>query len=106
MMYHPPKEMAVDKNGKRYLRRVYGLYQSSMPGYSRTWNRDCNAAINIVVNYRHTYDTGAPPVEFSRSFCGRPTPEWGQYNYVKFDGENRFKRWREPLKSADGGGIL
>ena len=91
-MYHPPKEMAVNKNGKSYLRRVYGLYQSSMPGYSRTWNRDCNAAINIAAVYRHTYETGAPPPEFSRSYCGRPTPAWAYYNYTWLVDKNKFKR--------------
>ena len=91
-MYHPPKEMAVNKNGKSYLRRVYGLYQSSMPGYSRTWNRDCNAAINIAAVFRHTYETGAPPPEFSRSYCGRPTPAWAYYNYTWLVDKNKFKR--------------
>ena len=91
-MYHPPKETAVNKNGKSYLRRVYGLYQSSMPGYSRTWNRDCNAAINIAAVYRHTYETGRPPPEFSRSHCGRPTPAWACYNYTWLVDKNKFKR--------------
>ena len=56
------------------------------------WNRDCNAAINIAAVYRHTYETGAPPPEFSRSYCGRPTPAWACYNYTWLLEKNKFKR--------------
>ena len=48
---------SLGKNGRRGRwgwsdeSRVWGLYQVSMPGYSYLWNRDINAAINIVNIY-------------------------------------------------------
>jgi hypothetical protein len=100
LMYHPPKEEAVSKNGKRYLRRIYGLYQSSASGYSHLWNRDCNAARNIVMNFRHLYETGAMPPAFRRETV-LPVPVSLAYKWRRSAVGRGFLRWREPLILAD-----
>lgn len=48
-MAHPPQRLVQTKTGRRYIKRVYGLYMSVMPGYSVLWNRDINAPINFLV---------------------------------------------------------
>jgi len=102
VMYHPPKEMAVSKYGKCYLRRVFGLYQSSSSGYSRMWNRDCNAARNILLNFRRKYETGAVPAPFQRGtkHDELSKPAACSYKYSAKAGGG-FSRWREPLILAD-----
>jgi hypothetical protein len=45
---------------------VWGLYQVSMPGYSYLWNRDINAAINIVNIYLHLLEYNEVPWEFRK----------------------------------------
>ena len=47
--------------------RVWGLYQVSMPGYSYLWNRDINAAINIVSIYLHLLEFEEEPWEFRKN---------------------------------------
>lgn len=98
LMYHPPKEEAVSTSGKRYLRKVFGLYQRSAPGSSRLWNRDVNAARNIVLNFRHVYTHGVMPEPFRRGVVlDKPVSlsyKWRRDN-------NKFLRWREPLILAD-----
>jgi len=92
LMHHPPKEQAISKNGIVYVRRVFGIYQSSKAGYSCTWNRDVNAAINIVNNFRYKYDHGEMPQEFQRG--------------VKLSASTslRYKyRWCEEKKKFIGG---
>ena len=46
---------------------VWGLYQVSMPGYSYLWNRDINAAINIVNIYLHLLEYNEVPWEFRKN---------------------------------------
>jgi len=49
VMAHPPKCLMTSKTGKRYIKRVYGLYMCVMPGFNTLWNRDTNAPINMQV---------------------------------------------------------
>jgi hypothetical protein len=100
LMFHPPKEEAVNKNGKRYLRRIYGLYQSSASGYSHLWNRDCNAARNIVMNFRHLYEDGTMPEQFRRETV-LDVPVSLSYKWRRSADGRSFTRWREPLIPAD-----
>ena len=100
LMFHPPKEEAVSKNGKRYLRRIYGLYQSSASGYSHLWNRDCNAARNIVINFRHLYENGEMPVQFRRETV-LDVPMSLTYKWRMRPNGHGFIRWREPLTPED-----
>ena len=57
------KEKEKKCNG---LVSVWGLYQVSMPGYSYLWNRDINAAINIVNIYLHLLEYNEVPWEFRK----------------------------------------
>jgi hypothetical protein len=100
LMFHPPKEMAVSKHGKHYLRRIYGLYQSSASGYSHLWNRDCNAARNILINFRSLYETGVMPEQFRRETV-LATPVSLTYRWRRSADGRSFTRWREPLIPAD-----
>jgi len=99
-MYHPPKELAVNKRtGAKYVRRVYGLYQRSAPGVSRLWNRDVNAARNIVLNFRHVMEHGVMPEHFRRE-VEVDHPISCSYRWrVLPDGT--FLRWRKPQILAD-----
>jgi len=98
LMFHPPKEEAVSTSGKRYLRKVFGLYQRASPGSSRLWNRDINAARNIVLNFRYVYTHGVMPEPFRRGVVlDKPVSldfKWRKNN-------NNFLRWREPPIFAD-----
>ena len=47
--------------------RIHGIYQSSMPGHTYFWNRDINAAINIMYIYLHLLDFEIEPWEFRKS---------------------------------------
>ena len=55
-----------EKEGGLEKSSVWGLYQVSMPGYSYVWNRDINAAINIVNIYLHLLEYDVEPWEFRR----------------------------------------
>ena len=55
-----------EKEGGLEKSSVWGLYQVSMPGYSYLWNRDINAAINIVNIYLHLLEYDVEPWEFRR----------------------------------------
>jgi len=102
VMHHPPKEMAVSKFGKPYLRRVYGLYQSSASGYSHLWNRDCNAARNILLNFRYKYEHGTVPGPFLRGAL-LPMPKACYYKYAAKAGGGFKRLWRD---AADPAGPL
>ena len=94
IMHHPPQKEAVSRSGRIYLKRVYGLYQSSASGYSRLWNRDCNAARNILLNYRHVLLHGEFPVEFRRETRDLAVPKACRYKYKpKPPPDLAFKRW-------------
>ena len=63
------REVGVGKEGEEGWSdesRVWGLYQVSMPGYSYLWNRDINAAINIVNIYLHLLEFDVEPWEFRK----------------------------------------
>ena len=99
MMHHPPKEMGVSKYGKPYLRRVYGLYQSSASGYTYLWNRDENAARNILLNFKYKYAHGTMPAPFQRGTeLTKPLSCTYKYSAKESGG---FSRWHEPLILAD-----
>lgn len=118
-MAHPPQRMVIDKNGKKRIQRIYGLYMCVLPRgdgreepYSVLWNRDVNAPINMQVSaavlralhgadmmllqvrFWHEYHFGVAPKEFLRS-----TPKSDlifskacDYHYSWVDSENRIKR--------------
>ena len=101
LMHHPPKELAANKNGKLYIKRVYGIYQSSSSGYSCTWNRDVNAAINILKNFRHKYINGEMPREFQRG-VKLDVPTALRYRYrCPSASSKKFTRW---LAATERGG--
>ena len=100
LMYHPPKEQAISKNGYKYIRRVYGIYQSTSPGYTCTWNRDVNAAINILKNFRYKYEHGEMPLQFQRGVI-LEKPISARYKYRWLPITKKFERWLEPLQRAD-----
>lgn len=91
-MFHPPKELAVSRSGKRYIKWVYGIYQSTSPGYTCTWDRDCNAARNIVKNFRHLYEQGEMPVAFRRDADVAPERAC-LYRYRWMKDKKKFFRW-------------
>jgi hypothetical protein len=67
-MYHPPKRVPC-KDGRVRTFGIHGIYQASMAGYSCTWNRDINAAINIRQNFSFQLkNLGNLPEPFRRSF--------------------------------------
>lgn len=65
-MYNPVGVLAEDREGILRVRRVWGHYQCSKSGYSRRWNRDVNAAINILQNWLELLETGEMPEPFRR----------------------------------------
>ena len=105
-MFSPPKEIVEreqnDGTVKRYLKRVYGLKQCASTGNSRLWNRDKNAAINILQNYRSVCNTGQLPERFRRGFH-LVKPKCLYYGYRNRAGGGvgftRFmlRGWVEPL---------
>ena len=72
-------------------KRVFGIYQSSKPGYTCTWNRDVNAAINIVNNFRTLHETGDVPLEFRRGIK-LVSPPSSRYRDVWNSKKNNFTR--------------
>ena len=96
LMYHPPKCMGINRYGRPFLKRIYGFYLASAPGSSTLWNRDENAAINILKNFLATRRDGAPPAAFRRETQLEPTHACG-YRYVARaeDGGcgGGFRRW-------------
>ena len=98
LMFHPPhqpsnkeKAKAEEVDGKLFLKRTFGIYQSSGPGYSRTWNRDVNAAINIVQNFRYLYEHGEMPLEFRRGVVNA-VPDSLKRRYKWLQDTNSFER--------------
>jgi len=68
--WEPPKLKEGEgwKKGEKPTRsRIHGIYQSSMPGHTYFWNRDINAAINIMYIYLHLLDFEIEPWEFRKS---------------------------------------
>jgi hypothetical protein len=73
-IFRQEKKVAkVDEGGEKKKEKecndlvsVWGLYQVSMPGYSYLWNRDINAAINIVNIYLHLLEYKEVPWEFRK----------------------------------------
>jgi hypothetical protein len=96
-MFHPPKELSINKKGQRYVRYLYGIYQSVSPGYSRPWNRDCNAAINIYKNFRHLSTFGNLPEMFRRTTTLGPSVADSYSRYRWNDKKKKFIRWPTPL---------
>ena len=85
---HPPKDIKERKDGVRFVRRNNGISQISLSkeefpdrGFSKTWNRDINAARNIRQNYRMKYETGSVPIEFTREIKKLPEPRAYSYKY-------------------------
>lgn len=113
LMYHPPRlKVGIDESnydGPCVTKRVYSIYQSSAPGYSCTYNRDVNAAINIRQNFRYQCENnGEMPYEFCRE-NKLPQPASLQYRYREVVSLTNpptlpkmyFKRWLQPLLNAD-----
>ena len=88
-MHHPPQRMVEipnstnweTKKAKYYCRRVNGLYQSSSSGRSILWNRDNNAARNILINFYEKYNTGLVLLEFRRDYKAESKPKSCGYKY-------------------------
>ena len=105
MLYSPPKEIVEKelRNGGRshYLKRVQGLKQCASPGSSYLWNRDKNAAINILQNFVSMSLNGEVNERFRRGF-DLEKPRSFYYGYVnRMNGGAGFKRymmrgWVEP----------
>ncbi len=68
-MQNPPQKWAEKKNtpGQFYCQRVYGLYQCVGTGNSKTYNRDKNAARNILSNFLYARVNGDVPLAFQRT---------------------------------------
>ena len=104
-MFHPPKGLGVSRRGTRYIKRVFGVYQSTGADFTRTWDRDCNAARNIVQNFRHLVTHGRMPIAFDRSVEPAKPPSCS-YRYFWREDKVKFSRWLEAADIApDGGGI-
>jgi hypothetical protein len=89
MVIHPPKNIGERKDGVRFVRRNNGISQVSLSkdefpnrGFSKTWNRDINAARNIRQNYRMKYETGSVPIEFTREITKLQEPRSYSYKYT------------------------
>lgn len=101
-MFHPPKDLAVNETtGKQYIRRVWGLYHSVTVGYTATWDRDCNAARNIVKNFRYKYEHGEMPHAFRRDVKPE-APKSCRYTYRWRDDKRKFTRWLAAAEIATG----
>ena len=94
-MYHPAAGVRRDRQGKLHVRRPFGFYQSSMPGYHVRWHRDINAAINMVKLFRQQYHDGTVPEEFLRGTARDDlvNPESLRYKYRWLAPERRLERW-------------
>ena len=105
MLYSPPKEIVEKELGnggrRHYLKRVQGLKQCGSVGSSHLWNRDKNAAINILQNFVSMSLTGEVNERFRRGFA-LEKPRCFYYGYVnRVNGGAGFKRymmrgWVEP----------
>jgi hypothetical protein len=96
LMFHPPQGEVTAINGRKFLKRIYIIYQSSLTGYTCTWNRDGNASINIWKNYKHQCEhDGEMPVGFQRGI-DLPVPAALGYQYTErrnpIDGRKCFNR--------------
>jgi hypothetical protein len=94
-MYNPPGAVKKDRKGVLRLRRVHGHMQCSFPGHSVRWNRDINAAINILKNFHHLYVHGELPWEFRRStdhtsLLRSPAAD---FSYAHVPGQAGLRRW-------------
>lgn len=107
-MFSPPKEMVVKELGndmgqRSYLKRIQGLKQSGSSGSSYLWNRDKNAAINILQNFLADCFYGGRDARFRRGGAQEPKPRCLYYGYKsRVGGGVGFKRfmmrgWVEPL---------
>lgn len=67
VLYNPVGGTYKDKQGVMRPRRVHGHMQASFPGFNVRWNRDINAAINILKLFHALYKDGEVPWEFRRS---------------------------------------
>lgn len=94
----PKQGEFVNKMGRAYVPRVHGILQAPVPGNSVTWNRDVNAAINIVNLFKYRYDTGDVPVPFRRSTPKPVGYKWQRYVYARVEGSKRFKRTLADVK--------
>jgi hypothetical protein len=104
-MFHPVRGLGVSRSGTRYIKRVFGVYQSTGADFTRTLDRDCNAARNIVQNFRYLLTHGRMPAAFQRSV--EPTkPPSCSYRYHWREGKEKFSRWLEAADIApDGDGL-
>jgi hypothetical protein len=112
MLYSPPQQMmeVVLRNGRvrRFLKRVHGLKQCVCAGYSHLWNRDKNAAINILQNFLSECTVGMVPERFRRGGAPLVKPKSLFYGYKdRAMGGPGFKRfmmrgWGEPQQGVQG----
>ena len=106
MLYNPPQKMMEQelRNGgvRRYLKRIHGMKQCASSGLSYLWNRDKNAAVNILQNFVLMCTTGEIPERFRRGGAPLVKPRSLFYGYRnRPGGEVGFSRfmmrgWVEP----------
>ena len=63
----------------------------NIAGYSYLWNRDINAALNILQNYQYFGIHGCVPEPFQRGY-ELPSPA-RIYRYTKKEDGRGFNRW-------------
>ena len=75
-----------------------GMYQSTNSGHTCLWNRDKNAACNMVKVYRSIADTGLAPIEFRRTTPKENVQSDTQWSYARRadPGSLRLRRWKTP----------
>ena len=95
-MYHPPGGVKKDRTGVERIRRVFGHKQCSFPGFSVRWNRDINAAINILKAFIYLYEHGELPWEFRRSTDAASLVccPAADYKYAQVQDSFAYRRWR------------
>ena len=95
-MSHPPRQGVFHTPaGKKYVRRIHGLYQSSTPTSSITWNRDINAPLNMLAIFKHRQAHGCVPAAFSRDKKREDLPKSTscRYSYAYNEATRGFRRW-------------
>lgn len=102
-MFHPASGVRLDRNEVLRVRRVFGLYQSSLPGHHVCWHRDINAAINMLKNFLSLYHDGFVPVEFLQSTPRDELlqPDSLRYAYRWLAELERLERFLKAAPAAD-----
>jgi hypothetical protein len=107
LVIHPSKKIYTRRSeGAQFVQQNNGISQISLSksefggsGFSRTWNRDINAARNIRQNYRALYENGHLPDIFTRGKVEQvPENRASSYKYVVVQG-NIVRRTQKKFKN-------